>query len=110
MKKFGKNVVQFVVGAEDKSVLRDYHSEIKGICQAENIDFFTRKNVPQYQGYAMAVGWRWIIPYAEKLIIFHDSLLPKYRGFAPLAHQVCAAPGALHRPRPTNLNSTTRGR
>jgi methionyl-tRNA formyltransferase len=33
----------------------------------------------------MAVSWRWLIDHpAEQLIVFHDSLLPRYRGFEPL--------------------------
>lgn len=27
----------------------------------------------------MAIGWRWLLEDTDKLIIFHDSLLPKYR-------------------------------
>ena len=35
--------------------------------------------------YAVAVSWKWIIDVKNfKLIVIHDSLLPKYRGFAPL--------------------------
>ena len=34
---------------------------------------------------AIAVSWRWLITENfSSTIIFHDSLLPKYRGFAPL--------------------------
>jgi methionyl-tRNA formyltransferase len=37
--------------------------------------------------WAIAVGWRRIIKaHQGKLIVFHDSLLPKYRGFAPLVN------------------------
>jgi methionyl-tRNA formyltransferase len=34
--------------------------------------------------YALAVSWRWMIHGVPNLIALHDSLLPKYRGFAPL--------------------------
>src|SRR5262245_15261635 len=39
----------------------------------------------------VAIGWQYLIPPAvfdnlsHRLIVFHDSLLPKYRGFAPVA-------------------------
>ncbi|MCY1530095.1 Methionyl-tRNA formyltransferase [compost metagenome] len=36
--------------------------------------------------YHIAIGWRWLITVgdSEKLIVIHDSILPKYRGFNPL--------------------------
>ncbi len=36
--------------------------------------------------YSFAIGWRWIIDLkrVSNLIILHDSILPKYRGFNPL--------------------------
>ena len=36
----------------------------------------------------MAVGWRWIIEDSSNLIVLHDSLLPKYRGFSPLTNML----------------------
>ena len=52
----------------------------KGLCK------FVRENRITS---AIAIGWRFMIPLEinavmqNDLIIFHDSLLPKYRGFAP---------------------------
>lgn len=44
-----------------------------------------RKDNTSYKwNYAFAIGWRWLIPTTKNLIIFHDSILPKYRGFNPL--------------------------
>jgi methionyl-tRNA formyltransferase len=34
--------------------------------------------------YSIAIGWRWLINDNSNLIVFHDSILPKYRGFNPL--------------------------
>jgi methionyl-tRNA formyltransferase len=31
----------------------------------------------------LAVGWQYLIPGASNLIVLHDSLLPRFRGFAP---------------------------
>ena len=36
----------------------------------------------------IAAGWRWLLPSTEKLIVLHDSLLPRYRGFNPLVSQL----------------------
>ena len=38
--------------------------------------------------YQLAIGWRWLISGTENLIVLHDSLLPKYRGFAPLVNSL----------------------
>ncbi len=83
---FGPAVVELVVGARDNSVDKDYYEEIKNLCGDHGISFRDRKFNPGHKGYAFAVGWRWIITNTDKLIIFHDSLLPRYRGFAPLVN------------------------
>ena len=36
----------------------------------------------------IVAGWRWLLPSTEKLIVLHDSLLPRYRGFNPLVSQL----------------------
>lgn len=33
----------------------------------------------------VTVGWQYLIRNSENLVVLHDSLLPKYRGFAPTA-------------------------
>src|SRR5690606_39106999 len=40
---------------------------------------------------AIAAGWRWLINYQlSQLVVLHDSLLPKYRGFNPLVTALLA--------------------
>ena len=79
-----------VIG-EDSGVADDYGLKLIAYCRCHGIKYFVRKkeeyDVVEYS-YYLAVGWRWIIDDipSEKLIIFHDSLLPKYRGFAPLVN------------------------
>ena len=79
-------MIDLVVGARDRSIQQDYYEEIKSLCRANDISFFDKKDfLHTSSDYAIAVSWRWLIdlPLTE-LIIFHDSLLPKYRGFNPL--------------------------
>jgi len=80
------NHIKFIVGAQDKNVKEDYFQDIKDLCLDNNIEFYERRinEIPKFDGYKIAIGWRWIISDSERLIVFHDSLLPKYRGFAPL--------------------------
>jgi methionyl-tRNA formyltransferase len=80
-----RKFVSEVVIAKDKSVQKDYFNETKDFCQKNNILFFERgKEEISNAEYSIAIGWRWLINDNKKLLVFHDSLLPKYRGFNPL--------------------------
>jgi len=82
--------LECVIG-QDKGVHDDYSLKLAKFCDYNGISYTFRNNcsfVTNDYDLFMAVGWRWMvrdIP-KEKLIIFHDSLLPKYRGFAPLVN------------------------
>ena len=84
---FGTAKIDFVVAAKDSNVLHDYYSETQQLCSENNIVFYDRKSTFSLtSAYAFAISWRWLIhTTSTTLIVFHDSLLPKYRGFAPLA-------------------------
>jgi methionyl-tRNA formyltransferase len=89
--KFGSDSISYVVSSEDKNIQKDFFDEIKEITQKEKIKFFNRfEDVAAvekgFSGYKFAIGWRWLIKDERNLIVFHDSLLPKYRGFAPLVN------------------------
>jgi len=80
--------IHCVIG-RDEGVTDDYSAKLISYCDELNIKHFSRVDIiPDRDSYDffLAVGWRWMIRDVpqEKLIIFHDSLLPKYRGFAPL--------------------------
>lgn len=85
------NLLRQVVIGTDSAVQNDYSVEIADACRRNNINFCFRKD---YSGdieteYAIAISWRWMIGHPQdKLIIFHDSLLPRYRGFAPLVNSL----------------------
>ena len=78
-----------VISSRDKNVNNDYFTDIKSLCKKHKIKFTIRSSASDFKTkYAFSVAWRWLIPVKEekKLIIFHDSLLPRYRGFAPLVN------------------------
>ncbi len=79
-------LLRAVIGAHDRSLTRDYYDEIAAHCRRHDVPFYDRQNAPPIDTpYAIAVGWRWLIDAPNCcLIIFHDSLLPRYRGFNPL--------------------------
>jgi methionyl-tRNA formyltransferase len=83
-----KSLFNLVVIGNDKSIQNDYEEEIIDFCVANCINFIRRSDFSEAQSeYAIAISWRWLIKHPEdKLIVFHDSLLPKYRGFAPLVN------------------------
>ncbi len=83
-----KEKIAFVMAAKDPAVLNDYFEEIQQLAAIYAIPFYERGNSTKTNfnvDLKIAIGWRWLIrDYSDKLIVFHDSLLPKYRGFNPL--------------------------
>ncbi|WP_281950360.1 methionyl-tRNA formyltransferase [Nitrosophilus kaiyonis] len=91
--KFGSKYIEYVVSCEDKNIKKDYFLEIKELCLKNGINFFNKSDdilhvENRFKGFKFAIGWRWIIKNTTRLVVFHDSLLPKYRGFAPLVNSL----------------------
>lgn len=77
-----------VIG-RDKNVLDDYADKIIDHCKKHKLKFEERKDHKKASStYTMAISWRWMLPPTKGLIILHDSLLPKYRGFLPLVSAI----------------------
>lgn len=94
---YGKNI-GFVASFKEKNVEKSYDQDIRELCAKEGVVFYLWKNVKGsiietcrdfHISVAFAVGWRFLLPVEinsateHGLVVFHDSLLPKYRGFAP---------------------------
>ncbi len=85
------DLIDKVIIAHDKNMVNDYYSEMNMVCQDAGIPVYDRlKKEAITSPYCITVAWRWIIPLQlkTKLIVFHDSILPKYRGFAPLVNML----------------------
>jgi methionyl-tRNA formyltransferase len=83
----GPDAIRMVIGSRDNHVQKDYYEEIQLACREAGVPFYDRKNTPDVAAkYALAVSWRWMIRGVENLITLHDSLLPRYRGFAPVVN------------------------
>ena len=81
-----RSLIEGVVSAKDKSINDNSYTAIQNMCVENNIPFYDRQDtVADHSTHALVVGWRWLL-FLEgvEIIIFHDSLLPKYRGFNPL--------------------------
>lgn len=80
--------IDCLIIAKDKNVVNDYSNEIEELAIEKKIEYKLRS--PNYSApnslYHIAIGWRWLIKIVDggQLIVMHDSLLPKYRGFNPL--------------------------
>lgn len=86
-----QSLIAFVIIGEDSSVENDFSKKIKSFCIDKEIDFYYRENYPRIEKtkFVIAVSWRWMINHPiNKLIVFHDSILPKYRGFSPLVNML----------------------
>jgi methionyl-tRNA formyltransferase len=72
----------------DPAVVHDYSAEIMQLCEKHKVVyFFSNQEYTISASYVLAVSWRWMVKVQDfKLIVLHDSLLPKYRGFAPLVN------------------------
>ncbi|MDY0016259.1 MAG: formyltransferase family protein [Candidatus Delongbacteria bacterium] len=87
--KFGALIDKVVVG-KDKNIDNDYSHEISELCVINNINYCYRNDLKEINTeYSIAVSWRWMIDCKiTKLIVVHDSILPKYRGYAPLVNSL----------------------
>ncbi len=100
VKKFGVESIAFVMAAKDKGVQDDYFDEIQSFCCVQCIEFKVRnKNLPSTGkttgDYKFSIGWRWLINEPINLIVFHDSPLPKWRGFAPLVNMLISGENTI---------------
>jgi len=83
------SLISCVVSARDKGLEKDFYDDIKHLCVSNSIKFYDKsENINTDFNCAIAVSWRWIINEVDNLIVLHDSILPKYRGFAPLVNSL----------------------
>lgn len=88
-----------VISFRDKGVIRDWCDDIESLCVSGSIPFYHWNNIKESLTELIsensitgliAIGWRYMLPLTlnrfleDDMIIIHDSLLPKYRGFAPI--------------------------
>jgi methionyl-tRNA formyltransferase len=85
------NEIGYVVSSKDKGLMDDSYSDIIQLCEKNGIAYCNRnrnlEELPSVE-YKLAIGWRWLIKEHENLIVLHDSILPRYRGFAPLVNSL----------------------
>jgi methionyl-tRNA formyltransferase len=79
-------IIECVVSSRDSNIKDDYYDQIVALCKLNGISVHDRAVFKEVEShYSIAVSWRWLIDSSlTNLVVFHDSILPKYRGFAPL--------------------------
>lgn len=84
-------MIDKVIISHDNNMLNDYYNEIIEECKKANISNFDKADDYSINSkYCVAISWRWMIKVGQEttLIVFHDSLLPRYRGFSPLVNML----------------------
>ncbi len=69
----------------------DSHTDILKMCNRDKVPCRLRTESPEGAStgkYAIAVGWRWMIESDAEIIVLHDSILPRYRGWSPLVNML----------------------
>lgn len=85
-----KDLIHGVCIGQDSNVLKDYSEDIRLLCESSGVHWRYRSEGPPLAEaqYSIAVSWRWMLREVPNLIVIHDSLLPRYRGFSPLVSQL----------------------
>ncbi|MEJ7928440.1 formyltransferase family protein [Ramlibacter sp. AN1015] len=77
-----------VVIGRDPALENDYSAQLQALCETRGISWSPREACGALSSeYALAVSWRWLLDVPDnRLIVLHDSPLPRYRGFAPMVN------------------------
>ena len=93
-----RSVDWLVVHPDDRQDLRSVLDEFSAFCEVENITFLVANSASEANNiieaetfkFALVCGWYWLLPEyllqleSKNFYGIHNSLLPKYRGGAPL--------------------------
>lgn len=84
-----KSLIDKVITASDKGNKEDHSKEIIELCLKHKVKVFKKNESFKVESeYLIAIGWRWLINDSKNLIVIHDSILPRYRGFSPLPNML----------------------
>jgi methionyl-tRNA formyltransferase len=82
----GADSVAAVIVQPEKGVDLDFSQETARLAHEHRIPVLGRHEPLPDHSFAFAVGWKYMLREEPRLVVFHESLLPRYRGFAPLAN------------------------
>src|SRR5688572_8144520 len=83
LREHGPAKIAYVVTASDPSMAADYQKELNAAVKEAGVQCYDRKSIPSKLpavAARFAAAWRWLLPEdGRPLVVFHDSLLPRYR-------------------------------
>lgn len=94
-----KTNIGAVVSFHETGVCHDWFDDISGLCDEQNIPFYAWSQakinlkdliIKNAITGILCISWRYMMPLSlnelleDDMIVFHDSLLPNYRGFNPM--------------------------
>lgn len=92
---FGVEIIDQVYTRIDNNVLEDYSGEIVVICQKNKIVWSQATEIEINTNLSIAISWRWLIKTDKTLIVLHDSILPRYKGWSPLVTSLINGEGQI---------------
>jgi methionyl-tRNA formyltransferase len=82
-----QSIVVYVRTYTQVGTLDDSAAKIEELCAANGVRLHigARNNVEPTSDVDLVfvVGWQYLLPSDPRMVVFHDSLLPRFRGFAP---------------------------
>jgi len=80
------NAIGIVIIGTDPKVQHDFSDEIRAFCEKRDLRHSFDDTILDGIEALIAIGWRRLIQKNpnQQLIVLHDSILPRYRGFNPL--------------------------
>jgi methionyl-tRNA formyltransferase len=94
---FSLNISTVVIG-RDTAISNDYYFAIIQLCEEKEIPWIEKRDFTALNENEVAflISWKWLIKgNTEQLIVLHDSILPKYRGFNPLVTALINGDGEI---------------
>ena len=86
LESYSEDLTEVIIGT-DRNVVNDYSNEMLELLKATSVPYQCSKKVKSFSSkWAFAIGWQLLISPEDhqELVVFHDSLLPRLRGFNPL--------------------------
>lgn len=86
--RLDQHQIAFVASYPSKGLRTDPYVEIREICRTRGYRLLERREVTHEVvagvDLVFLAGWQYLIGFSDnRVIVLHDSLLPKYRGFSP---------------------------
>ncbi len=85
----GTKYVNRVIGLRDAGVANDPYDELETFCRKHAIQLISEEAYSlETDAWRIAIGWPLLLPANSKTIVLHNSILPKFRGYAPLINSL----------------------